>query len=273
MASIHSTAIVDPQAELAGDVKVGPYCIIESDVRIGAGCWLREHVVVRRFTTLGENNVLDSFVVLGGEPQDYNFDRASETYLRIGDENTFREGVTISRATGQGQSTVVGNRTYWMTTSHAGHNAVIEDDVILVNNCAIAGYAWIGRGCNLSGHSGAHQYTRVGELVMMQGNAICLNHVPPYTIVAGINRLAGLNVVGLRRAKHLTDEDRRQIKDAFRLTYRSGLTPSRALEAMEACSDWGEAAGKFRDFIRWVLTAEAPYNRGLCRLRKRGGAG
>jgi len=86
-----------------------------------------------------------------------------------------------------------------------------------------------------------------------------------------IRKTFGLNVVGLRRTKDLTDEDRRQIKEAFGLTYRSGLTPAQALEKMDACSDWGEGAGKFRDFIRWALTAEAPYNRGLCRLRKRGG--
>jgi len=271
MASIHPTAIVDPKAELAEDVEVGPYCIVESDVRIGAGCVLREHVVVRRFTTLGKNNLLDPFVVLGGEPQDYKFDPTSQTYLEIGDDNVFREGVTISRATGQDKATHVGNRTFWMTASHAGHNAVIEDEVILVNGCAIAGHAWIGRASNLSAHTAVHQHTRVGERVMMQGHAICLSHAPPYTILTGASRVAGLNVVGLRRAGDLTDEDRRQIKEAFRLLYRSGLTPTKALEKMDACSDFGEAAGKFRDFVRWALTAKAPYDRGLCRFRKRGG--
>jgi UDP-N-acetylglucosamine acyltransferase len=269
MPSIHPTAIVHPAAELADDAEVGPYCVIESDVRIGPGCRLAEHVIVRRFTTLGKDNFIDAFTVLGGLPQDLKFSPATVSYLRIGDGNVFREGVTISRATKEGGATVVGSNTYWMTGAHAGHDSVVEDQTVLANGAAVAGHAVIGRGAILSSHVGVHQFCWVGELVIAQGNTGASMHVPPYTILAnGINNIGGLNTVGLQRAKDLSDKDRAEIKEAFDMTYRRGLTRVKALAEMDSHTEWGQAAGKFRDFVRRVLTAKKPYNRGLCRLLK-----
>ncbi|MHC4983945.1 MAG: acyl-ACP--UDP-N-acetylglucosamine O-acyltransferase, partial [Planctomycetota bacterium] len=139
MPKVHPTAIVHDDAKLADDVEVGPHCVIESDVEIATGCRLREHVIVRRYTTVGMRNLIDAFCVLGGEPQDLKFDPATVSYLRIGDDNVFREGVTISRATGEGNVTVVGNKTYWMALTHAGHNTIIEDEAILINGAAVGG--------------------------------------------------------------------------------------------------------------------------------------
>jgi UDP-N-acetylglucosamine acyltransferase len=157
-----------------------------------------------------------------------------------------------------------------MAGSHAGHNAVVGDETILVNGAVLAGHVEVGRNVILSGHVGIHQFCWIGELVMVQGNAGLSMHVPPYMLAAmPLNRLVGLNVVGLRRAPYLCAEDRRQIKEAFRITYRSGRTPLQALEKMDSISDWGKAAGRFHEFIRKVLTAKAPYNRGLCPLRGR----
>ncbi|MFB3893525.1 MAG: acyl-ACP--UDP-N-acetylglucosamine O-acyltransferase [Phycisphaerae bacterium] len=269
MPRIHPTAIVNEAATLADDVEVGPYAIIEADVSIGPGTRIGEHAVIRRYTTLGAGNVIDAHVTLGGLPQDYKFVPLAKTYLRIGDGNTFREGVTISRATGEGNATVVGNRTYWMTASHAGHNAVIEDECVLVNGAAMAGHTVLGRGAILSAHVVIHQFCWVGERVMTQGLSGASMHIPPYSLTGfGINNLIGLNVVGMRRATDLTNEDRRQIKEAFRLLYRSGLTPAKALEKMDACEDWGAPAGRYRDFVRRVLTATKPYDRGVCHLRR-----
>lgn len=270
MATIHPTAIVDKRAELAEDVTVGPGCVVEADVKIGAGSVLRENVIVRRYTTLGQRNIVDAFTVLGGEPQDLKFDPKMVSYLRIGDGNVFREHVTISRATGEGNATVVGNKTYWMTHSHAGHNATVGDEVILVNGSALAGHAEIGAKAILSAHAAIHQFTWVGTMVMSQGNSIITMHIPPYTLAAGTNLVVGLNTIGLRRSPHISVEDRRQIKEAFSLTYRSGLFPAKALERMDACTDWGAAADKFRQFIRRVVTAQKPYSRGLAPLRSRG---
>jgi UDP-N-acetylglucosamine acyltransferase len=269
MSRIHPTAIVDPAARLGDDVEIGPHCIIEGDVQIGAGTVLREGVIVRRHTSLGTGNLVDAYTVLGGEPQDLKFDRNTRSGVRIGDRNIFRECVTISRATGEGLETVVGSKTYWMAGAHAGHNATVEDGAILVNGSAVGGHATVGARAILSAHVVIHQFCWIGEMVMSQGNAGTSAHVPPYTLFSDINRMVGLNVIGLRRAAGITEEDRRQIKEAFALTYRAGLPRAKTLERMDACTDWGTAAGKFREFIRRVFTASRPYNRPLCALRPR----
>ncbi|KKK53492.1 hypothetical protein LCGC14_3094240, partial [marine sediment metagenome] len=163
--------------------------------------------------------------------------------IRLGLENrnVFREGVTISRSTGQDQETVVGNRTYWFANSHAGHNARIGDEVILVNGTLVAGHCTIGRGAILPANGTIHQFTWVGEKVMFQGVASAGMHVPPYVMCAQVNNVVAINSVGLRRSEEITAEDRKQIKEAFQITYGSGLKLREALEKMDACTDWGAA--------------------------------
>ncbi len=201
MANIHPTAIVDERAQLVDDVRVGPGCVIEADVKIGAGTVLRESVVIRRYTTLGSHNLVDAFCVLGGEPQDLKFDPNTVSYLRIGEGNVFREHVTISRATGEGNVTLVGNKTYWMAGAHAGHNATVEDEAILVNGSALAGHSTLEHKAILSAHVVVHQFTWVGTMVMSQGNCPVSMHVPPYVLIAGVSRVIGLNSIGLRRTR------------------------------------------------------------------------
>jgi UDP-N-acetylglucosamine acyltransferase len=268
MPRIHPTAIVHPGAELDDDVQIGPYSIVEQDVSIGAGTVLLAHAVVRRFTRLGRRNRVHPFAVLGGEPQDLKFDPATVSYLVIGDGNVFREGVTISRATGEGSATVVGDGTYFMQSSHAGHNAVVGDGCILVNGAALAGHTALGRRSILSANVGVHQYCWVGEGVMTQGNSSIAMHVPPFTLLANVSRVVSLNLVGLRRWPGLGSEERREVAEAFALTYRRGLTCREALKQMDVHAEWGEAAGSFREFVRKVLAATPPYDRGLCRLRR-----
>jgi len=269
MLRIHPTAIVDPRATIADDVEIGPFCVVEDQTQIGPGCVLRESAIVRRHTSMGQGNFVDAHAVLGGLPQDLKFNPSTVSYVKIGDGNTFREGVTISRASLPGGATVIGDRSYWMACSHAGHDATVEDEVILVNSALVAGHARIGARAVLSGHVAVHQFTWVGEGVMSRGNAGVSTHVPPYTLFADINRIVGMNAVGMKRNQQMTSEDRRQLKEAFRLTYRAGLSPAKALEEMDKCADWGPFAARFRDFIRQVVSAEGPYARGLCPLRGR----
>ena len=269
MPRIHPTAIVHRDARLDDDIEIGPYCVVEDDVTIGGGSVLRAHAVVRSHTSLGQRNLVESFAVLGGEPQDLKFDSATVSFLRIGDDNTFREGVTISRATGQGLATTVGSRTYWMTGTHAGHNAVVGDECILVNGAVLAGYTMLGRRVILSAHIGVHQFCWIGEGAMGQGNAAVTMHVPPYSLFANVNRVVGLNSVGLRRWPGLTENDRREVKEVFALTYRRGLPLREALTRMDERTEWGVAANAFREFIRRVVSASHPYDRGLCPLRRR----
>jgi UDP-N-acetylglucosamine acyltransferase len=268
MPRIHPTAIVHPSAELADDVTIGAYCVIEGDTSIGPACVLREHALVRRYTTLGSDNLVDSFAVLGGEPQDLKFESSTVSFLRIGDRNVFREGVTISRATGEGKTTLIGNRTYWMAGAHAGHNAVVEDECVLVNGAALAGHTVLGRRAILSAHVGVHQFCWVGEGAMTQGNSAVTMHVPPFSLLANVSRIVAVNRVGLRRWPRVSDEDRRQVKQAFRLVYQSHLALGEALAKMDEHEEWGQAATTFRHFIRRVVNATPPYNRGLCPLRR-----
>ena len=264
MAKIHPTAVVDETAILADDVEVGPLAVIEPDVKIGSGTVLKSHAVVRRYTEMGENNVVDSCAVLGGLPQDYGFDPAQVTYLKIGNGNIFREGVTVNRATGEGQSTIVGNDNYWFANSHGGHNSTIGNKVVLVNGALVAGHATIGDRVILPANGGIHQFCWVGEGVMFQGKGGLSMHAPPYVLCTEINIVVALNSVGLRRRDDISKEDFSQIKTAFNTVYRSGLGLEAALAEMDTCTDWGAAAGKFREFIRAVLNAKPPFNRGLC---------
>ncbi len=267
MPNIHPTAIVHPSAQLAEGVEIGAYAIVEADVTIGPGTVVRDHAVVRQYTTLGSKNFVDSFVTLGGAPQDFKFDPRSKTYVRIGNDNVFREGVTINRATGEGNATVVGNHTYWMTCAHAGHNATVHDDAILVNGAAVGGHAVLGARAILSSHVSIHQFCWVGEGVMTRGNSGCSMHVPPYSMLARINHCVGLNLVGLARNPKLDDEDRKQIKEAFRILYRMKLPNKKALTLMEEHTEWKAPAAAYRDFVRAAMTAPKPFDRGLARNR------
>lgn len=264
LAKIHPTAIVDATAELGEGVEIGAYATVEGAVKIGSRSVLRPHCVIRRYTIMGSDNYVDSFCSLGGDPQDLKFNPETRSRLLIGEQNVFREGVTISRATGDGAQTMVGNNTFWMANSHAGHNAVIQDEAILTNGALVAGHATLEFGSILAGNALVHQFCWIGRKAMMQGGSRVSMHVPPYVICSGKNNVASLNSVGLRRSKHIGPEDRQQIKEAFNLTYRSALNPRQALEAMDSCTEWGEMANHFREFIRRVLQAKPPYQRGLC---------
>jgi UDP-N-acetylglucosamine acyltransferase len=268
MAKIHPTAIVHPEAKLDDSVEIGAFCIVERSVQMGPGCVLRSHSIVRRHTTLGENNYIDSFCVLGGVPQDLKFSPDTVSYLRVGNNNVFREHVTLNRATTPEGATTIGDGGYWMAASHAGHDAKAGNRVILANGAMLAGHSAIEDNVILSGGAKVHQFTWVGERAIVQGNGGVAQHLPPFCLSADINRLVGLNSVGLSRAPEITPEDRTQVKEAFHIAYRRGLPMNRALEEMDAHEEWGTAARKFREFVRRALSAEKPFARGVMSLRK-----
>jgi UDP-N-acetylglucosamine acyltransferase len=264
MAKIHPTADVHPEAKIADDVEIGANAVIEENVKIGEGCIIRPQAIIRKYTFLGVNNYVDSFAVLGGEPQDLKFDKKTVSYLEIGDNNIFREGVTISRATGDGEKTIVGNNTLWMSNSHAGHNSIIHDNVIFVNGSLVAGHCTIGRGAILPANGAVHQFCWVGENVMFQGGSFVSMHVPPFVICSGVNNVVSLNSIGLRRRPDLTDKDRREVKEAFKITYRSDNSLKEAVSELTKLKGLGPAAARYRDFLENVAKSEPPFNRGLC---------
>jgi len=252
---IHSTAIVSPHAQLADDVEIGAHVIIGESVRLGAGCIVQAHAILEGQTTLGAGNFVGYGAVIGATPQDFAFRETVSSEVRIGDDNTFREYVTIHRGTKEGSATVVGNGCYLMVGTHLGHNVKLGDKVVIANNCLLAGYVEIGDGAVLGGGTVFHQFLRVGQLAMVRGGTRFGKDIPPYVSADGENLLSGINAVGLRRAG-FTREVRLEIKRAFKLVYWSGINVSQALERAKD-ENWSAEAKMFFDFI-------ASSKRGVC---------
>lgn len=228
---IHPTAIIDPKAELHETVEVGPGAIIEKGVKIGAGSRVMAHAYIDGNTTIGENNVIHIGAVIGHEPQHTGYD-GRPRFTTIGDGNTFREYMTINGSFEEGGATTIGNNCFLMANSHIAHDCHIANRVILANCAMVGGHASIADGCFLSGNAAIHQFTRVGRLVMVQGQGATSQDVPPFVIMRGINQVAGLNLVGMKRAG-MDSATRASIKKAYRIMYREGNSIATAIEKLK----------------------------------------
>ncbi len=219
---IHPSAVISPEATLGADVQIGPLCVIESGVRIGSGCVLESHVTIKSGATLGENCRVSDGAVLGGMPQHIHVPENPGTVV-IGSGNTFRENVTVHRAMEAGHQTTIGDHCFLMANAHVAHDGRVGDNVILTNNVMLAGHVAVGDRVCIAGGAGVHQFCRIGTLAMVGGLAHIIKDVPPFTTIDGqSNYVVGLNQIGLRRAGY----DQRailQVKEAYRLIYRSGL--------------------------------------------------
>lgn len=234
--TIHPSAVVSPQAQIASDVTIGPYAVIEEGVFIGAGCEIGAHAVVKRYTTLGKRNRVFEHATLGGEPQDVKF-RGEASRLLIGDDNLIRENVTIHRAMGEDMATRIGSRNYLMIGVHIAHNCVLEDDCIFANGTALAGHILVEDHVFLSNEVGVHQFVRLGRYAMVGAKAKVVQDVLPFLITDGNpSRVRGLNSVGLRRAG-FSCEARLNLKRACHLLMRSTLPLETALQNMERLED------------------------------------
>lgn len=228
---IHPTASVHPDASLGAGVRIGPYAVIEADCVIGAGSIIGPHVVIRRYTRLGERNELHAHVVLGGEPQDIAF-KPCESFVEIGDENTFREAVTVHRGQRAGGVTQIGHRNYLMVNTHIAHDCVLGDAVIMANNSTLGGHVRLGDRAFISGHVAIHQFCRVGRLAMVAGLAKVVQDCLPFVITDGNPaRARGLNVVGMRRAG-FSPETLQALRRAYRELLRSGRPLQEALSVL-----------------------------------------
>lgn len=274
---VHPTAEVHPSAELGEGVEVGALAYVGPGCVVGAGTRLLRGAVLVKHVELGESNEVGEYAVLGGNPQDRAYNDARPGRVVIGARNVFREYVTISRSTvkesGEGRETRIGSDCLFMVNSHAGHNVWVGDGVTLANGAVLAGHASVGDRTMLSANCGVHQFCRVGEGVMFQGIAGMSMHVPPYVVVAGINIVGGLNVVGMRRAG-FSAEEREQVKAVFKAIFRQrlGARLEDRIRAAEAVGPSGPAA-RFVEFVRATLEDKPPYRRGLVSLRSRSGVG
>ncbi len=225
---IHPTAIVHAQAQVDPTVEVGPYCVVDEGVVIGPRCKLGPHVHLTGSTQIGQNNRFHAGCVVGDAPQDLKY-RGDRTRLRIGDDNVFREHVTVHRSNSLTEETVIGSHNFFMAHSHVGHNARVGDHVIVANGALLAGHVTVGDAAFISGHCLVHQFVRVGTLALMQGGSAISKDLPPFTIARGDNGLCGLNTVGLRRAG-LSSEERLELRRLYHALFRSGARLQAALE-------------------------------------------
>jgi UDP-N-acetylglucosamine acyltransferase len=251
---IHPTAIVHPNAKLDPTVQVGPFAVIDDGVELGANCVVGPHVYLTGLTTIGAGNKFHAGCVIGDAPQDLKY-KNEPTRLVIGDNNVFREHVTVHRSTKVDAETVIGSRNYFMANSHVAHNCVVGDHVIMANGALLGGHAVVQDRAFLSGNAGVHQFCRVGTLALMQGNGGISKDLPPFCVSLRINEMCGLNFVGLRRAG-ISAAERMELKQLYHFLFRGGKNLREAVgEARKHFT--GAAANTLLDFV-----AEA--KRGVC---------
>lgn len=247
MLSIHPFALVSPDAEIADNVQIGPFCVVESGVTIGEGCVLAARVSVKEGTRIGPQNTIHEGAVLGGRPQHLKASVALGD-LDIGSGNTIRENVTIHRGLRPGENTTIGDDNLIMVNAHIAHDCHIGNKAILANNVMLAGHVVIGDRAYLSGAAGVHQFCRIGQCAMVGGQAHINQDVPPFVTVDGqSSTIVGLNIIGLRRAG-FTAEDILQLKQAYRLIYRGGHTWTETLRVLAETFTSGPAA-EFLPFL------------------------
>lgn len=226
---VDSTAIIDPSANLAADVVVGPWSIIGPEVSIASGSQIASHVVIKGPTQIGKNNKIYQFSSIGEDTPDLKY-KGEPTRLVIGDNNIIREGVTIHRGTVQDRSeTVIGNNNLLMAYVHIGHDSLIGDNCILVNNASLAGHVMVGDWAILSGYTLVHQYCNIGAHAFTGMGSAVGKDIPAFIVVAGSPAAArGINAEGLKRRGFSTD-DITSLNRAYKLIYRRGLTVDEAL--------------------------------------------
>lgn len=258
--NIHSTAVVHPDVKIGQGVIIGPGAVIGENVSIGDGTKIGANVVVGGWTTIGQRCELYPGSAVGLEPQDLKF-KGEKSFCNIGDETVIRECVTISRATGEGEETRIGNNCLFQACTHVAHNCIVGNNVIMSNCAGLAGHVIVEDRVVIGGIAGIHQFVKIGRNAMVGGMAKVVQDIPPYVIADGQPaRVIGLNSVGLSRAG-ISEEVRHDLKQAFRIIYRSGFSLSRAIEEMEMQLN---SSVEIENLLRFLRNAD----RGIMRLRR-----
>lgn len=249
---VHPTAVVDPRAELAEGVEIGPYAVIGAQVTIGPDCWIGPHVVLDGRVTMGAGNRVYPGACIGLEPQDLKYCGAA-TEVVLGDGNTIRECVTVNRATQTGESTSLGNGNLLMAYSHIGHECTLGDGIVIANGVAVGGHVVIGDRAVIGGVLGIHQFVHVGRLAMVGGMSRIVRDVPPFCLVEGQPaRVRAINKVGLKRFGLFEQKSGQVYADldkTWRHVYRSGRPLMETLAELEQ-HPLGAAAAELVSFLR-----------------------
>jgi UDP-N-acetylglucosamine acyltransferase len=246
---IDPRAVISPKAELAADVTVGPFSIIGPDVIIGPGTVVGPHVVINGPTRIGANNRIYQFASIGDAPQDKKY-AGEPTRLEIGDRNVFRESCTINRGTTHDKGvTTIGSDNLFMAYSHVAHDCVLGNNLVFANGATLGGHVEVGDWVILGGLSAVHQFCKIGAYAFIAGGAIVTRDVPNYVMVAGNPaEPSTINAVGLKR-RGFTEEQIRNIRNAFRILYRSDLLLADAVARLQELGKTQPEVAAFVEFI------------------------
>jgi len=237
----HPLAIVNPMAQIGQDVTIGPYCVIEPEVTIGDGCRLEARVVLKNGTVLGPDNWVFDGAVIGGMPQHVHMPERPGKVI-VGSGNTIRENATIHRALDGDDATILGSNNLLMVNTHIAHDCRVGNNTIFANNSMLAGHVTVGDRAYISGAVAVHQFCRIGSLAMVGGQAHIVKDVPPFVTIDGLSsHVVGLNQIGLRRAGY-SQEAIAQLKEAYRVIYRSGLSWNQIVARLQEAFAEGPAA-------------------------------
>ena len=253
MSKIHPSAFVSPNAQIGTDVTIGPCAMIEDDVIIGDSCQIDAFASVKQYTTMGTGNHIHSYALVGGEPQDLKF-HGEKSELIIGNNNNIREFATIHRGTEAGTLvTRIGDNNLIMAYCHVAHDCTLENNIVMSNNATLAGHCLVQEGAILGGLSAVHQFTRVGEHAFVGGASGISQDLPPFMLAVG-NRatVQSPNIVGLRRKK-ANQELLSAFKQAYRLTWYSGMPRADAMVQLEA--EYGHLPEIIR-YIEFIRTGQ-----------------
>jgi UDP-N-acetylglucosamine acyltransferase len=251
---VHEQAIVAASAKIGAGVRVGAYAVIGDHVELGEGCLLHSHAVVQGPSKIGRKNVFHPFCSVGGDPQDFRF-QGEKTELVVGDGNTFREYVTISRGTvGGGGKTTIGSGSLFLASSHVGHDCHVGDHTLFVNGATLAGHVTVEDYATIGFQSPVHQFCRIGRYAYIGASTVITQDVPPFSRVATERETKsyGVNTIGLER-KGFSEERLKVLQRAFRLLLRSKMNTSQALAEMR--KSFGDSED-VQELIRFIETAE-----------------
>ena len=247
--NFHPTAVIAPDVKLGADVHVGPYAVIEEDVVLGDHCRIAAHAVIKRHTRLGARCRVAEHAVIGGDPQDFKFKPDILSYTEIGEDNYFREGVTIHRGSRPDSVTRIGNGCFLMAYAHIAHDCIVGNHTIFANAASLAGHVTVDDWVILGGFTLVHQFCQIGAHAFTSMGSIINRDVPPYVTVAGsFAEPKGINSEGLRRRGYDTARIM-AIKRAYKTLYKSGFTLAEARGELARAADGAPDVRLMLDFI------------------------
>jgi UDP-N-acetylglucosamine acyltransferase len=253
-AKIHAQAMISPEAKISAGCEVGAFAVVGAGVELGEGCVVHPHAVIYGPAKFGAKNVFHAFCVIGGDPQDYTFG-GERVDLVAGNENIFREHVTISRGTKKGGGTTrIGDRNFFLSYSHVGHDCQIGNQTLFVNGATLAGHVTVQDFVTIGSFSPVHQFCRLGRYAYIGACTVITQDVPPFSLIVTERetRCFGPNTIGLER-KGFSAERIKTLQSAFKLLVRSKKNTSQALQEMRKSMSGSEDV---RELIGFVETAK-----------------